>query len=132
MTAEIDVAEHLEVPGVTPAGLVDRLQVAGRNGAGIVHQDVDVGTGRRQRPRRIAVAEIDRMDRHRNVVPRLDRLLGAFEVRLGARREMQMAAFLGKLPGARQANSLGRTGDEGDLAAQIEIHAEPLGLSSRR
>ena len=64
------------------------------------------------------------MDRHRDVVPGLDRLLGAFQVRLGPRREMQMAAFLGELPGARQANSLGRTGDEGELAAQIEIHVD--------
>ena len=67
------------------------------------------------------------MDRHGNIMPGLDQLLGAFEVRLGPRREMQMAAFLGELPGARQANSLGRTGDEGDLAAQIEIHANPPG-----
>ena len=44
---------------------------------------------------------------------------GAFEVRLGPRREMQMAAFLGQLPGAGQANSLGRASDEGELAAQI-------------
>ena len=54
------------------------------------------------------------MDRHGNVVPGLDRLLGAFQVRLGPRREMQMAAFLGELPGAGQANSLGRAGDEGE------------------
>ena len=35
---------------------------------------------------------------------------------------MQMAAFLGKLPGARQADPLGRAGDEGELATQIQIH----------
>ena len=32
-----------------------------------------------------------------------------------------MAAFLGKLPGARQADALGRTRDEGELAAQIAL-----------
>jgi len=57
------------------------------------------------------------MDRHGNVVPRLDALLGAFEICLGARREMQMAAFLGELPGAGQANSLRRSRDESGLAA---------------
>src|SRR4029450_7249510 len=45
------------------------------------------------------------------------------EVRLGPRCDMQMAAFLGELPGAGQANSLGSTGDEGGLAAQVQIHA---------
>jgi hypothetical protein len=39
---------------------------------------------------------------------------------------MQMAAFLRKLPGACQANSLGSAGDECELAAQIEIHANLL------
>ena len=64
------------------------------------------------------------MDRHRNVVPCLDRLLGPLEIRLGTRREMQMAAFLGELPGARQADALGSASDEGELAAQIQIHAD--------
>ena len=79
-----------------------------------------MSAGRRQRTR-IAVAEIDGW----TVTETLCRAwidLGAFQVGLGPRREMQMAAFLGELPGARQANSLGRTGDEGELAAQIEIH----------
>ena len=58
------------------------------------------------------------------------RLLGAFEIRLGPRREMQVAAFLGELPGAGQADALGRAGDESDLAAQIQIHANLLVLSS--
>ena len=43
-----------------------------------------------------------------------------------------MAAFLGELSGARQANSLGRTGDEGELAAQIEIHAASVAHPSSR
>jgi hypothetical protein len=37
---------------------------------------------------------------------------------------MQMAAFLRKLPGARQADALGSASDECELAAQIEIHAD--------
>jgi hypothetical protein len=37
---------------------------------------------------------------------------------------MQMAAFLGELPGARQANSLGRAGNEGNFAAQMQIHVD--------
>ena len=48
--------------------------------------------------------------------------LALLEIRLGARREMQVAAFLGKLPGAGEPNALGRAGDESGLAAQMEIH----------
>ena len=66
------------------------------------------------------------MDRHGNIVPRLDRLLGALQIRLGPRRQMQVAAFLGELPGAGQADSLGRAGDECKLAAQIQIHGHSL------
>jgi hypothetical protein len=126
--AHIDVAEHFQVPSLTPPRLVDRLQVASRNGAGIVHQDIDVRTGCNERPRGIAVAEIHGVDRHGNVVPGLDSLPGAFKIRFGARRQMQVAAFLGKLPGACQTNSLGSTGDEGELAAQVQIHADLLML----
>jgi len=57
------------------------------------------------------------VDRHGNIVPRLDAFLGALEVRLGARRKVQVAAFLGELPGAGQANSLRRSRDESGLAA---------------
>src|SRR5258708_18871488 len=63
------------------------------------------------------------MDRHGNIVPCLDRLPGTLQIRFRTRREMQMAAFLGKLPGARQANSLGSASDECELAVQIQIHA---------
>src|SRR3569833_2206875 len=35
---------------------------------------------------------------------------------------MQVAAILGQLPGAGQANALGSTGNEGDLAVQLQIH----------
>jgi hypothetical protein len=41
------------------------------------------------------------------------------EVGLGARREMEMAAFLGELPGAGEPDALGRAGDESGLAAQM-------------
>jgi hypothetical protein len=124
--AEIDVAEHLEIPGVAPPCLVDRLEVPCRNGTCVVHEDVDVVAGRGQGACVVAAAEIDGMDRHGNVVPRLDRLLGALEIRFRPRREMQVAAFLGKLSGAGQANALGSAGDEGELATQIEIHANLL------
>jgi hypothetical protein len=40
---QIDVAEDLEVPGLTPACLVDLLDRAAGNGAGIVDEDVDLG-----------------------------------------------------------------------------------------
>ena len=62
------------------------------------------------------------MDRHRDVVPGLNGLLGLVEIGLGARREVQVAAFLGELPGAGKPDALGRAGDESGLAAQMEIH----------
>src|SRR5260370_6185848 len=40
---EVDIAERLEVPGVTPGRLVDLVERAAGNVAGIVDEDVDVG-----------------------------------------------------------------------------------------
>jgi hypothetical protein len=40
---EVDVAEHLQLPGVTPGRLVDLVDRAARDVAGIVDEDVDIG-----------------------------------------------------------------------------------------
>ena len=58
----VDVAEHLEVPGLAPARLVDLRDVAARDRAGIVDQDVDVGALGGKLVDIAAVAEVERID----------------------------------------------------------------------
>ena len=41
---EVDVAEHFQFPGVTPGHFVDLVDRTARNIAGIVDEDVDVGS----------------------------------------------------------------------------------------
>ena len=49
LSRQIDVAEYLEVPGLSPACLVDLLQATARHGASIVHENVDIATGLSER-----------------------------------------------------------------------------------
>ena len=51
----VDIAEHLEVPGLAPLGLGHGEDVAARDGAGIVDQDVGVAHGIDHRTRRVAL-----------------------------------------------------------------------------
>ena len=39
----VDVAEHLQIPRLPPALVVDLVKAASRDGAGVVDQDIDVG-----------------------------------------------------------------------------------------
>ena len=43
-TGEVDIAEHFQLPGVTPGRLVDLVDRAARNIAGIIDEYVDVGS----------------------------------------------------------------------------------------
>src|SRR6185437_6186180 len=58
--AQIDVAEDFEVPGLAPARLVDLVERAAGDRAGIVHQDVDLRMVVGKAARRIASTEIER------------------------------------------------------------------------
>src|SRR5258707_9504710 len=58
---EVDVAEHFEVPGVTPGRLVDLVDRAAGNIAGIVDENVDVGGILRKFCKILWLAQVDDM-----------------------------------------------------------------------
>ncbi len=58
---EVDIAEHLQLPGVTPGGLVDLVDRAARNIAGIVDENVDVGGILRKPGNVLTLAQVDDM-----------------------------------------------------------------------
>src|SRR5262249_33653206 len=120
--AHVDVAEHLEVPGRAPALLVDLDQVAARNGAGVVDENVDAGKRRGDLVDVGAVGEIggENVDPH----VRLARDLGlrGLEVGGGAGDQHHVAAFFRHGVGGGAADALGGAGDEGRLAGELEVH----------
>ena len=42
-TGQVDIAKHLQLPGVTPCPLVDLLKRASGNVAGIIDENIDTG-----------------------------------------------------------------------------------------
>ena len=119
---EVDVAEHLQFPGMTPGCFVNLVNRAAGNVAGIVDENVDVGGVLRQ-PRNVfrfaqvgdVGGGVDLVLRAQPVGQRLQRLAAAGS-------QPQMAAFLGKGFGRGRANALGGAGDQDALAAQVQIH----------
>ncbi len=126
----VDVAEHLEVPGLAPARLVDLRDVAAGDRAGVVDQDVGVGAVGREPVDVAAVAEVERVGAHRDIVLAGDLGARRFEIGCGARHQDDITAFLGQHLGAGPADPLRRAGDERLFAAQPEFHVLSLVLST--
>ena len=119
---EVDVAEHLQLPGVTPGRLVDLVDRAARDVAGIVDEDVDVG-GVLDKPRDVlALAQVDDMGGGADLVRRAQPLGERLQLLAVAGGQHDVAAFLGKGFGRGRANALGGAGDQDALAAQMQIH----------
>ena len=76
----VDVAKHLEVPGLTPARVADFGQASARDGAGVVHQNVDVRMRRREIIDRRAHRKIERVRHDSNIVARCDLLTRCLQV----------------------------------------------------
>src|SRR5882762_599655 len=108
LAREIDEAEDLELPRVAPFRLVERLDRAAGDVAGVVHQDVDVRAVLGELPQRRAVAEIHRMGF--GVATQSTRSLR--QPVFVARGEVYAAAFGGEGFGAREADAFRPTGDE--------------------
>ena len=83
----IDIAEHLQIPSGAPARLVDLRDVAARDGAGIVDQEIGVGTFGGELVDIAAVGEIERIKAHRDIVLGDDRCPCRFEIGCGARHQ---------------------------------------------
>ena len=108
LARQIDEAVDLELPGVAPFRLVERLDGAPGNVARVIDQDIDARALLGEAPQRRRVAQIDRV--HLDVAAEAARRLR--KPVLVARGEMQPAAFRRKRLCARQANAFRPTGDE--------------------
>src|SRR5258708_4638656 len=106
-----------DFPGVTPGRLVDLVDGAARNIAGVIDENVDVAGSRGKRGKVVRLAQIDR------VRSDLDTMFGAqlFRQRLqrfrAAGGEAEMTAFLGKGLGCRGADALRCAGNQDALAS---------------
>ena len=123
--AHVDIAEDLEVPGLAPCRLVDIEQAAAGNGAGIVHQDVDVGIIAGELVDLAAVGEVggDRVDT--NIRFLSDRRLRCGQRVGAARDDDDVAAFAGENFRGGPADALRAAGDQGRFAGKFQIHYVP-------
>src|SRR5581483_7722702 len=122
---EIDVAEDLEVPGLAPTRLVDLLDGATGNGAGVVDENVDVGKVTREPARRLAAAEIERYRGDGDIVMGADLAFGRLEIAGVSRHQHEVAALGREDPRGRPPDTLGAAGDERFPSGEIEIHWQP-------
>ncbi len=119
---EVDVAEHFQLPGVTPGRLVDLVDRAAGNIAGIVDENVDVGGVLRQPGEVLRIAQVDDMRRGVDLV-RPPQPFGQRLQRIAAAgREHEVAAFLGEGFGGGRADALRCARNQDALAAQMQIH----------
>ena len=119
---EIDVTVDLEVPGFAPGRAIDLLDGAGRDGAGIVDQDVHVLAGLAQGFDFRSQREVTAVDRNRNAVLLVQPLRGGVEEPFIARRDVEIAAFRGHELGDREADPLRGAGNQDGLALEIDFH----------
>ena len=110
---------------MAPARLVDLLDIAAGNGAGVVDENIDVGEIARQAARRVALAQIERDDRDGDIVLRADLLARRGQIGGGARHQHEVAAFRRQRARGGAADALRSAGDERLAAAEIEVHRIP-------
>ena len=91
--AERDVAEHLQVPRPPPPLVIDRQQIARRNGAGVVHQDVELARLRRHAAHRGVARQVGGDRPHVDLPPRPDRRGRRIQRRLLARHQDQRCSL---------------------------------------
>ena len=105
---QVDIAEHLQVPGLAPGVFVHFQEVAAGNGAGVVDEDVEVSRPCRELFCCAALRNIDGFRRG----ARCNIARGAEHRASFARKELDAGA----------ADTLGRAGDQDAFALKIEFH----------
>src|SRR2546423_14279108 len=115
---QVDIAEHLELPGMTPSRLVDRLERSAGNVARVVDEDVDICALAGEFAQRAAIAQVNRM--HGRTALQLR--LCVLEARRVARRKMHIATFGGKGVRAGKTDAFRSARNEDRLAFETEIH----------
>ena len=128
---QADKTENLEIPCLSPDCRVDATEIAGRDRAGIVDEDVDVGAGGGEFRDLGVAAEIARMDRCPGAEAGVEIVPDGREVGFGARGEVEAAALGGECLGDGAADTLAGAGDDGRFAGQFEVHGDSF-RSGRR
>ena len=108
LAREVDEAEDLELPGVTPFRFVEALDRAAGNVAGVVDEDVHVAAFLGKLTQCRPIAQIDRMG---GDIAAQIALCFLQPLRVPG-RQMDPAAFRDERLGAGQPDAFGATGDE--------------------
>src|SRR5437764_13756430 len=105
-----------------PSRLVDLVDRAAGDIAGIVDEDVDVGGVLHQLLDVGSAAQVDDMAGRVDLVLRAQAISERLQRVAAAGGKAKVAAFLGEGLGGGRANAFGGAGDENALAAQMQIH----------
>src|SRR5262249_7061197 len=119
---EVDVAEHLQLPGVAPGRLIDLVDRAAGNVAGVVDEDVDVGGILHQFLDVRRVAQIHHVGGRIDLVLRSQAVGERLQLVAAAGGETKVTTFLGEGFGGGCADAFGGAGDENAFAAQMQVH----------
>ena len=103
---EIDIAEHLQFPGVAPGRLVNLVDRAAGDVAGIVDEDVDIGGFLHQAGNVLRLTEIDDMGRCVDLVCGAQALGQRFKLIAAAGGKQEVSAFFGEGFGRSFADAL--------------------------
>ena len=119
---EVDVAEHFQFPGVTPGHFVDLVDRTAGNIAGIVDEDVDIGSVPGELCQILGLAQVHDVSRGVDLVRRSQAFGECLQLIAAAGGQKQMATFLGEGFGGGGTDALRCAGDQNALAAQMQIH----------
>jgi hypothetical protein len=123
--AEVDVAEHLEVPRAAPDFIAGRAEVARGIRAGVVDEDVDLGASGREALLILDLREVDRVyadiDDRSGLAQRVARLLQRCNAAPG---NIEVAAFRRERMRDRETDPLAGAGNERALPFQSQVHRQ--------
>src|SRR6185437_5913251 len=122
---EMDIAEDLQLPAGAPGGIVDIIDRAARNHAGVVVEDVDIGIGGDQFFARFRLRQVERPVPHIDAVRRAQFGRVGFELRFVARGQAEIAAFGSEAARRSEAEALRAAGDQYILPFKIELERHP-------
>ena len=120
-----DRRDHVGVAGAGPGLLVPLAKIAGRWAAGIVDQDVHVGTGGQRRATALGGGDVADHGLDHGAGLARDLIGGGIEGELGARGDRDRDAVPGERQGAAAAEPLAGRAHQRFLAGNSQIHQVP-------
>ena len=119
---EFDRRQHVGVDRLDPGVAVPVAEIAGRRAAGIVDDDVGLGTGGQHLPASVIGRDVDRNGRHLDAGLLADLLGGRLELALGARVDHEIDAFVRQRHGTALAQALAGRAHDRLAAPDAHIH----------